>query len=340
MLQKETIIQEIQNIKTEQELDTVYDKYLGKKWLISSEFKTLWTLSAEERKNKGAELSELKSIIDENYKSKKSYFTKIRIDKILEQEIIDITTPWLEHETWNYTLLAKARREVEDIFKSMWFLIEYGNDVVIKYENFFSLNIPATHPATEMHDTFYLNETDKNGDNLILRTHTSAMQNILIKKYWVPLKIVVPGKVYRYENTDVSHDTMFRQMEWVVIDKWISISTFKQLAENFLSALFGKQIKIRIRPWYFPFVEPWFEIDASCPMCGGSWCSFCKQTGWSEILWAGMIHPKVLEQAGVDPEEYTWFAFGMWFTRLVAIKYAINDVRLLTNPDLRFIKSF
>lgn len=212
--------------------------------------------------------------------------------------------------------------------------------MVTKYENFISLNIPLTHPATEMHDTFFLEDRDESGENYVLRTHTTAMDNDLIKEFGVPCKIVIPSKVYRYEATDASHDTTFYQLEGIVIDRNMSIAHFKDFIQRLLSAILETEITVRMRPGYFPFVEPGFEIDASCPICHGDGCSLCKKTGWIEIMGAGMLHPEVLKQAGIDPKEYSGFAFGMGINRLVAVKYRIKDIRLFTNGDLRFSRSF
>lgn len=236
-------------------------------------------------------------------------------------------------------LLHQERRRIEDICSSMGFAIHYGHDVVTKYENFYSVNIPATHPATEMHDTLFLYQHDKNGENLILRTHTSAMQNMLIKTYGVPLRTVIPGKVYRNENLDASHDNVFWQLEGMVIDKGISIAHFKDIMTQFLTAVFERETTMRMRPAYFPFVEPGFEIDASCPICDQKGCPLCKHTGRIELLGAGMIHPEVLRQADVDPTVYSGFAFGIGVTRLVAIKHYIKDVRYFTNGDVRFLQT-
>lgn len=340
MLDKNKLLKEIYNIKNQDELQEFHQNYLSKKWVLSQEFKTMGQLDPEERKNKWQILSDLKASLEEAYWKKEKELRISKINEELENEIIDISIPWCKIDRWHYTLISKTRRETEEIFRWMGFIVEYWNDIVTKYENFYSVNIPSTHPATEMHDTFYLNQTDWDWDNLILRTHTSCMQNQLIKKYWVPLKIVVPWKVYRYENTDASHDTVFWQIEWLVIDKDISIAHFKDNITKILSSIFKTEIWIRMRPAFFPFVEPGFEIDASCPICSWKWCSLCKHTWWIEILWAGMVHPNVLKEAEVNPDEYRWFAFGMWLTRLVAIKYWINDVRLFTNWDLRFVKSF
>ncbi|MEF2175038.1 MAG: phenylalanine--tRNA ligase subunit alpha, partial [Candidatus Absconditabacteria bacterium] len=340
MISKEQILDEISKCDNESSLSDLYQKYLGKKGIISEEFKLLKDLSVEEKKEKGQLLSDLKTAVDEAYQKKNKELNIMKINKALEGEIIDHSTYGKELEYGHHNLITKVRREMEEIFKGLGFMIEYGSDVVTKYENFYSLNIPATHPATEMHDTFYMKNKDTNGENYVLRTHTSTMQNILLKKYGAPLRVIVPGKVYRYENTDASHDTVFWQLEGLMVGKDISIANFKDLMQKVLQEMFMTQVTLRMRPAFFPFVEPGFEIDVSCPICKGTGCSLCKNTGWIEILGAGMIHENVLTQAGLDPNEVSGFAFGMGLTRLVAIKYGINDVRLFTNGDLRFIKSF
>ncbi|HMT01179.1 MAG TPA: phenylalanine--tRNA ligase subunit alpha [Candidatus Absconditabacterales bacterium] len=339
-LSKEQISAEILAATSENEVDQIQNKYLGKEGPISKEFKNLGALSPEEKKAKGQELSERKNFIEGLLTEKKNKLKAEKINELLNKEIIDSSVDGIKTPEGHYTLLNQARRKIEEIFQGMGFHIEYGHDMVSKFENFYSVNIPATHPATEMHDTFYLHQQANDGENWIMRTHTSAMQNELIKKQGVPCKFIVPGKVYRYENTDASHDTVFWQVEGVVIDRDISIAHFKDLMPKVLSAIFQADITIRMRPAFFPFVEPGFEIDASCPICQQKGCPLCKQTGRIEILGAGMIHPNVLEQAGVDSSIYSGYAFGIGLNRLVAITYGIKDIRLFTNGDLRFIKSF
>jgi len=334
------ITKEIEKIANLEELESLYKHYLWKKGIISQQFKTLWQLPPEQRKEKWQFLSSLKEKLESLFKEKKQTLLTQQINEKLNQDIIDYTTPAPPVKLWHYHLLAKERRRIEDIFRSLGFDIEYWHDIVSKYENFYSLNIPPTHPATEMLDTFYLDQLDSQGENLVLRTHTSAMQNNIFKKYSLPIKIVIPWKVYRYERTDASHDTVFWQVEGVVVDRWISVRNFKHLMNQVLNAIFETQVKIRMRPAYFPFVEPWFEIDASCPICKGEGCSLCKKTWWIEILWAWMIHEEVLKQGWIYSEDISGFAFGMGLTRLVAIKYWIKDIRLLTSGDLRFIQSF
>ncbi len=339
-LDKNPILKQIENAKDLSELENLYKQYLWKKWIISQEFKKLWKLPPDQRKQQWQFLSTLKEELEKAFNQRQKTLKIQQINATLEKEIIDYTTPAPKFKVWHFNLLAKERRRIEEIFKWLWFSIEYWHDIVTKYENFYSLNIPPTHPATEMHDTFYLEQKDSKKEPFVLRTHTSAMQNNIFKKYWLPIKVIIPGKVYRFENTDASHDTVFWQVEWVVVDKNISLQNFKYLMNEVLNAIFESEVKIRMRPAYFPFVEPGFEIDASCPICKWKGCSLCKKTWWIEILWAGMIHENVLKEGGILSENISWFAFGMWLTRLVAIKYWIKDIRLFTNGDLRFIKSF
>lgn len=339
-MDKKTILKELEKIDSTQALATWYEAYLGKKWEITLAYKNLASLSPEEKKEQGIKLGELKNEATEAYELKLQDFQREAINEQLANDIVDISLDKPLSAMGHAHLLHKERRLIEQICQGMGFVIEYGKDLVTKYENFYSVNIPSTHPATEMHDTYFIEQKDDQGDNLVLRTQTSAMQNELMKRYGVPLKVVVPGKVYRNESTDASHDTVFRQLEGMVIDKNVSIGHFKEMMMSLLSAIFGKSTGIRMRPAYFPFVEPGFEIDASCPICEQKGCSLCKHTGRIEILGAGMIHPNVLKEAGVNSDEYTGFAFWLGVNRVVAIKYDIKDIRYFTNGDLRFLQSF
>ena len=338
MIELKHALWELEKVSDAAQLENFFQIYLGKKWLLNEEFKLLVALSPEDKKDKGAKLSDLKTQLTAAYEQKQNHFMMGQINQQLEKDPVDISLD-IAREEWSYSLLAEVRRDAEDICKSMWFIIEYGTDVVTKFENFESVNIPLTHPATEMHDTIYLNDKDASGENLILRTHTSSMQNFLIKKYGLPLKAVVPGRTYRFENMDASHDTMFYQMEWIVIDKDISVAHFKEMITKILSALLHKNVETRMRPGYFPFVEPGFEIDVRYEV-------YNKETGkkelsnWMEILGAGMIHPNVLKEAGVDSTQRSGFAFGVGISRLAAVRYGIKDIRYFTNGDLRFAKSF
>ena len=341
MLNLQDIIKEIENVNDLNTLEEIRKKYLWKKWIITQEFKKLKDLPLEEKKEKGQFLSQLKQQVEEVLQKKQDDLYKMEVEKELENEIIDITLDNIKYDLWTYGFLLGFRRYVEEILKNMWFVIENWNEVVTKYQNFFSVNIPKDHPAVEMQDTFYLEQTDETGENLVLRTHTSSWQNEIMKKYWPCCKVMIPWKVFRYENTDASHDTTFWQLEWIVIDKKdnISLAYLIWFLEKFFSTIFWQAIKIRLRPAYFPFVEPWFEWDVSCPICWWKWCSMCKWTWWIEIFGAWMIHPNVLKEWNIDPTKYRWFAFGMWITRMVAIKYWIKDIRLFNQWDLRFLKS-
>ena len=338
MIELKHALWELEKVADMAQLENFFQIYLGKKGLLNEEFKVMVNLSPEEKKDKGAKLSEIKTKLTEAYEAKEQSFKMGQINQQLEKDLVDISLD-VSSETWSYSLLAEIRRDAEEICKGMWFVMEYGTEMVTKFENFESVNIPLTHPATEMHDTIYLNEKDPSWESLILRTHTSSMQNYLIKKYGLPLKAVVPGKVYRYENMDASHDTMFYQLEGIVIDKDISIAHFKEMMTKFLAALLHKNVETRMRPWYFPFVEPGFEIDVRYDV-------YNKETGKMEkskrmeILGAGMIHPNVLKEAGVDSTQWSGFAFGIGISRLAAVRYGIKDIRYFTNGDLRFAKSF
>ncbi len=335
----EQILKEIYHINNLEELEKIKKKYIWKKWIISLEFKKLKELPSEDRKKKWEELVKARDVIEKIIIEKYDELFKKNVEKSLQNDIVDITLDKWNTKLWNYGLLLWFRKYLENVLQSMWFNIELWSEIVTKYDNFYSVNIPKDHPAVEMHDTFYLDQTDDWWDNLVLRTHTSASQVKMMKKYWIPCKVMLPWKVFRYENTDPSHDTTFWQLEWIVIDKDISLAHLVWFLEEFFSTIFWQSVKIRLRPAYFPFVEPWFEWDVSCPICWWKWCSLCKHTWWIEIFWAWMIHPNVLKEGNIDSSNYTGFAFWLWITRIVAIKYWIKDIRLFNSWDLRFLNS-
>ena len=333
------ILKEINLAQDLNEIEEIRKKYIWKKWIITNEFKVLKDLSPEEKKEKWKFLSELRENVEKAIKEKVEYLYKQEVEKKLEKDLVDITLWGVKYHQWHYGLLLGFRRYIEEILKTMWFVVESWNEIVTKYQNFYSVNIPKDHPAVEMQDTFYLKQIDENWENLVLRTHTSSWQNEVMKKYWVPCKVMLPWKVFRYENTDASHDTTFWQLEGVVIDEDISLAHLTWFLEKFFSTIFWQAIKIRLRPAYFPFVEPGFEWDVSCPICEWKGCSLCKWTGWIEVFWAGMIHPNVLKEWGINPNEYRWFAFWLGITRIVAIKYQIKDIRLFNSWDMRFLEN-
>jgi phenylalanyl-tRNA synthetase alpha chain len=217
----------------------------------------------------------------------------------------------------------------------MGFDIYESPEVTTEYANFDAVNVPQNHPARDMQDTFWL-EWEGN----VLATQTSCMQNFILKHSKPPIRAIVPWRVFRNEDVDATHENTFYQVEWLVVDKKIGMAELKHTTRTMLQDIFWKEVKVRFRPWYFPFVEPWIEVDFSCTFCGGSWCRICKNTGWIEFMGAWLIHPNVLREGWLDPDEYSGFAFWFWLNRLVMIKYGIPDGRYFMNPDIRFIKQF
>lgn len=228
-----------------------------------------------------------------------------------------------------------VRREVEDTFTRMGFDIYESMEVTTEYLNFDAVNVPKTHPARDMQDTFWLE-----GEGNVLATQTSCMQNLIMRNNTPPIRAIIPGRVFRNEDVDATHENTFYQVEGIVVDKGIGMGHLKFTITTMLSDLFGKEVKIRMRPGYFPFVEPGVEVDFSCPFCDGDGCRICKKSGWIEFMGAGLIHPNVIREGGLDPEVYTGFAFGFGLNRLVMIKYGIPDMRYFQNPDVRFLKQF
>lgn len=335
----EQILQELKTVNTKENLENFFQKYLGKKWWLNEEFAKMKDASIEEKKTLGAKLSEIKNTLTEGYNKKENDMSMLEINEQLKKDIVDISVNAKKYEWWHYNLLAKTRRDLEQIAQNMWFTIDYGHELVTKYENFASVNIPLSHPATEMHDTIYLEDKSPDGENLVLRTHNSAHQVQDMQKYWVPLKLVSPGRCYRFDNMDATHDTMFQYIEWMYIDKNVSIAHFKNYITTLLSAIIWRKVETRFRPCHFPFVEPWFEIDARYDIIDPKTWETSKSK-WMELLWAGMIHPNVMREWWIDPDQRSWFAFGIWISRLAAVRYGIKDIRYFTNWDLRFIKSF
>jgi phenylalanyl-tRNA synthetase alpha chain len=273
------------------------------------------------------ELEQLFSLKEEELKNKE-------VESKLRKEKIDITVPGYKIEKGHLHPITIVRREIEKIFRSMGFEVAEGPEVETEWYNFDALNIPAQHPARDAWDTFWL----KIG--LLLRTHTSPVQIRYMEKYQPPFRIIVPGRVYRHEATDASHEMQFYQVEGLMVDKDINTAHFKAIILEFLRQFFKKTIDIRLRPSFFPFTEPSFEVDISCVVCKGKGCSTCKKTGWIELLGAGMIHPNVLKNSGLNPKFWQGFAFGVGLDRLVMMRYKIDDIRWFHSADLRFLKQF
>lgn len=334
-------LKEIQNSQNAQALKEIEVKYLGRKGELTELLKTLKDLSPEQKPIIGQALQKAKTELENQYNQKLNTLENAEITKQLTEEFFDITLPGIKPETGSIHPLSKLQEEVETIFSEMGFSIMDGPEVESEYYNFEALNIPAHHPARDMQDTFFVeNQQHKEQGRLVLRTHTSPVQIRSMLKYGAPLKIIIPGRVFRYEATDASHDNTFYQVEGLLIDKNISLASLKGVMREFLTRLFGKEVKVRFRPGYFPFVEPGLELDFSCLICNQKGCSVCKHTGWMEFMGSGMVHANVLKAGGIDPEEYQGWAFGFGLTRLAVMRYGLNDVRLLMGNDLRFIKQF
>ena len=338
---KEKFVSELEKIDNLADIENIRVSYLGKKGSVTDLLKGMKELSNDERKVFGQKVNELKGLVNEKITEKTQELKEKEIQKEIElMPEFDLSMPPVM-DRGSYHPITLVQRECERIFKSMGFTVEDYSEIVTDYECFESLNIPKHHPARDMQDTYYLT----NGQ--LLKSQTSAAQNAIYKKYrdalvndGVPIKAIFPGRCFRNEATDACHENTFFQMEGVMVDKNISISNLIYFMKTMLSEVFQKDIKVRLRPGFFPFVEPGFELDISCLICGGAGCPSCKHSGWLELCPCGMIHPEVLKAGGIDPDEYTGFAFGLGLTRLVMMKYGIKDIRDLNSGSLKTLSQF
>ena len=338
---RQKLIEELANATDLKQLEDMRITYLGKKGCITDLLKNMKSLSNEEKKTFGQEVNLLKDEATEKIAQKIKEFKEAEILKELESmPQFDLSIP-ANMDRGSYHPITLVQRECERVFKAMGFAVEDYSEIVTDYECFEALNIPKHHPARDMQDTYYLD----NGQ--LLKTHTSAAQNAIYKKYkdalindGVPIKAIFPGRCFRNESTDACHENTFFQMEGVMVDKDISISNLIYFMKTMLSEVFKKDIKVRLRPGFFPFVEPGFELDISCLICDGEGCPSCKHSGWLELCPCGMIHPEVLKAGGIDPEKYTGFAFGLGLTRLAMMKYGIKDIRDLNSGSLKVLSQF
>lgn len=322
-------------VTTSEQLESVRITFLGRNGHITHLMQDLKALSVEQKRIIGPKLNDFKNRAQEAYETEKANILKKQMQLHHEKHKNFDVTAYLPNELYgSLHILTSVIEELEDIFISMGYTVVDGPELETSYYNFEALNIPSDHPAREHHDTFWVN------DNLLLRTHTSPVQVRELEKRSLPLAIFAPGRTYRNEAIDASHDFMFTQGECLFIDKKVSVSNLLATAQTFLQAFFKKSdLKIRVRPGYFPFVEPGLEIDASCPFCSQG-CSTCKRTGWIELLGSGLVHPNVLKCSGIDPDEYTGFAFGFGVERLAQIKYGINDIRLFHCDKVELLNQF
>lgn len=329
-------LRELEPISSIQELNDLRIKYLGKKGRLTEILRGMGSLSAEERPIIGQVANEVRAAIEAVIVANQEQFLKQGTEKRLREETIDVTLPGRPHEQGAVHPLMKVSQEIEDIFIGMGYTVAEGPEVETDYYNFEALNLPKDHPARDMQDSFYIT------DEVLMRTHTSPVQirTMLNRKGEVPVKIICPGKVYRRDDDDATHSHQFMQIEGLVIDEKISMSDLKGTLLQFVRELYGEYAVIRLRPSFFPFTEPSAEVDCTCFNCKGAGCRVCKNSGWLEILGAGMVHPRVLEMGGYDPDKYSGFAFGMGVERIAMLKYGVDDIRHYYTNDLRFLKQF
>ncbi|MBE6608064.1 MAG: phenylalanine--tRNA ligase subunit alpha [Ruminococcaceae bacterium] len=315
-------------------LESIRVGYLGKKGELTAVLRGMGKLTPEERPIIGQLANEVRVYIEDAIAVKKAELEEKKLEEKLKAEKLDVTAPGKKFEVGTRHPLEKIETEMSDIFRSMGFEIAEGPEVEYDLYNFQKLNIPENHPARDTQDTFYIT------DNILLRSQTSPVQARVMLQQEPPIRIISPGRVYRADEVDATHSPVFHQLEGLVVDKGITMGDLRGMLEAFAKQMFGADTKIRFRPHHFPFTEPSAEVDVSCFVCGGKGCRVCKGEGWIEILGAGMVHPNVLSGCGIDPEVYSGFAFGMGIERIVMIKYGIDDMRLLYENDLRFLKQF
>jgi phenylalanyl-tRNA synthetase alpha chain len=319
---------------TPEALETVRIEVLGRKGTLAAISKDMSKLTPEERASVGKLLNSAKQALESAFDKKKNGFESAALARKLDAEWVDLTLPAPGTRPGSLHPLTLIQHEIEEVFTSMGFAVLGGPEVESEYNNFDALNIPPDHPARDMQDTFWLE-----GGHL-LRTHTSPVQVRGMRKLGPPLRMIAPGRVFRNEEVDASHEHTFYQLEGMMIDRDVSVANLIYFMKTLLSAVFKREVTVRLRPGYFPFVEPGFELDIQCLICGGPGCPVCKQSGWVELLPCGLVHPNVLRMGGINPEEWNGFAFGLGLTRLVMMRYAIDDIRLLQSGDLRFISQF
>ncbi len=315
-------------------LEELRVKFIGKKGELTSAMKGMGALSAEERPVVGQLANEVRGFIESAIDEKKSALESEAAEKKILAETIDVTIPGNRHNKGKTHPLTTVLNDLNDIFIGMGFTIAEGPEVELDYYNFEALNIPKDHPARDTQDTFYIN------DNVVLRTQTSPVQVRVMEKQKPPIRIISPGRVYRSDAVDATHSPVFHQVEGLVIDKGITMADLKGTLEVFARKLYGENTRLRFRPHHFPFTEPSAEVDISCFNCGGEGCNICKGEGWIEILGCGMVHPKVLKNCGIDPDEYSGFAFGIGLERVTMFRYDIKDLRMYYENDVRFLGQF
>lgn len=329
-----TALNELEGLNDPKLLEDFRVRYMGKKGSVTLLLRGMGALSAEERPIMGQLGNQLRQELEDAITAKAQAIQEQLQKEKLQAETLDVTMPGKRAKSGGLHPLNVVLEDIIDIFQSMGFDIVDGPEVETDYYNFQALNVPEDHPARDMQDTFYL------ADKLLLRTQTSAAQARTMEERTPPIRILCPGRVYRADEVDATHSPVFHQIEGLVIDKGVTMCDLKGVLEQFAQEIYGEETKVRFRPSFFPFTEPSVEVDVTCSECGGKGCRVCKGAGWIEILGAGMVHPNVLRAGGIDPEEYTGFAFGIGLDRLTTTRYKISDIRLLFENDVRFLEQF
>ena len=324
----------LQTAETPKELEEFRVRFLGKKGEVTGLLRGMGALPAEERPVMGQLINQLRADLEAALDEREQNITALLKEKQLKEETLDVTLPGTAAKKGGLHPLNVVLNDLIDIFQSMGFDVVDGPEVETEHYCFEALNVPKDHPARDMQDTFYLAE------NLLLRTQTSAAQARTMEQRKPPIRIICPGRVFRADEVDATHSPVFHQVEGLVVDKGITLCDLKGVLEQFAHEIYGPETEVKFRPSFFPFTEPSVEVDVTCSECGGKGCRVCKGTGWIEILGAGMVHPRVLAGCGIDPEEYTGFAFGIGLDRLTTTRYKISDIRLLFENDQRFLDQF
>jgi phenylalanyl-tRNA synthetase alpha chain len=332
---KDQFANDAKSVSNAEALTALRDKYLGRKsGLIIAEKKRIGSLAAEARGEFGRQVNEISAEVEAEIVRLGEQFAAEAETKALERERIDVTLPGARPRHGHLHPLTLVRQKIEDVFVSMGYSVEDGPEIETSFYNFDALNIPLGHPARDSADTFYVSE------DLALRSQTSTVQIHTMQRQKPPLRVIAPGRVFRRDTPDPTHNPMFFQVEGLNVDRNITLADLKGTLQRFVEMMFGASVRTRFRPSYFPFTEPSAEVDFSCYVCGGSGCRVCKGSGWIELGGSGMVHPNVLEKVGIDPEEFSGFAFGLGIDRMAGLMYDIDDIRLLFENDLRFLEQF
>ena len=333
---RQQFLADLSRARSAKEVEEVRVRYLGRKGAITTLLKgtDFSRLSPDERRELGRKLNELKAFAEEQLVRAAQAAEAAAAPQVGAGQRLDLTLPGTSRRLGAIHPVTLVQMELEDVFQSMGFMVLGGFEVELEYYNFDALNIPPDHPARDMQDTYWLT------NGMLLRTHTSANQVRALERFGAPLRAIFPGRCFRYEAIDASHENTFYQLEGLMVDREISVANLIAVMKALLARIFGREVKVRLRPGFFPFVEPGFELDVECLLCGGAGCPTCKQSGWIELIPCGLVHPRVLEFGRVDPAMFSGFAFGLGLTRMAMMKYGIPDIRLMNSGDIRFYEQF